>query len=274
MEISRSNVFEIINRSSLNPDKDYGQNFLLEPKICNDIVSYLDINKDDSVLEIGPGLGSLTHFLSSCSNSIDVIDIDERMTNFLKVIYQENSNVHIICSDIRKVDVSKYNKIIGNLPYNITSELIIYLLINAKNVKKIVLMSQLEAYERISATSGKDYGPLSILIHLLGDIKKLLVVKPGSFYPQPKCNSLVFSFTSLDGVDKNEVIEIYKLSKSLFLNRRKTILNNLTNLIKDKDRAKKILNDCQIMENKRPEEIIIQDYVKLYSIMKKLENNL
>lgn len=274
MEISRSNVFEIINRSSLNPDKDYGQNFLLEPKICHDIVSFLEINAQDIVLEIGPGLGSLTHFLSLYPNFIDVIDIDERMINFLKVIYQENNNVHIICNDIRKAEVSKYTKIIGNLPYNITSELIIYLLLNAQNVKKMVLMSQLEAYERISATSGKDYGPLSILIHLLGNIRKLLVVKPGSFYPQPKCNSLVFSFTSFDNVNKNEAIEIYKLCKTLFLNRRKTILNNLTNLLKNKDKAKEILNECQIKENKRPEEIIIEDYIKLYSLMKKLENNL
>ncbi len=274
MEISRSNVFEIINRSSLNPDKDYGQNFLLEPKICSDIVSNLDIKENDIILEIGPGLGSLTHFLSIYSNSIDVIDIDERMTNFLKVIYQENNNIHIICNDIRKVDVSNYTKIIGNLPYNITSELIVYLLINALNVKKMVLMSQLEAYERISATSGKDYGPLSILIHLLGDIKKLLVVKPGSFYPQPKCNSLVFAFTSFDNVDKKEVIDIYKFCKPLFINRRKTILNNLSNLLKDKEKAKLILKECDIKENKRPEEIVIQDYVKLYSLMKKIENNL
>jgi len=111
MEINRSNIFEIINKASLQPDKDYGQNFLVETDISNRIVNALNIDEKDSVVEVGPGLGSLTHFLSLSKAQITVVDIDLRMTNFLKVIYQD-SNIKIIENDIRKADVSNYTKVI------------------------------------------------------------------------------------------------------------------------------------------------------------------
>ena len=97
MEINRSNVLEIVEKSGLKPDKDYGQNYLLEPNICKNIIELLDIQKDEMVLEIGPGIGSLTHFLTQFYGAkIDLVDIDERMINFLKNIYKEkNLNLHI-----------------------------------------------------------------------------------------------------------------------------------------------------------------------------------
>ena len=114
MEINRSNINEIVTKASLRPDKDYGQNFLVEPSICESIVEALNLDKKDYVLEVGPGLGSLTHFVSLKNPKYDAVDIDPRMVNFLRVVYQENSNIQIIESDIRKHDVSKYNKVIGN----------------------------------------------------------------------------------------------------------------------------------------------------------------
>ena len=124
MEINRDNVFEIITKSGLKPDKDYGQNYLLDVSICERITNLLDVQDNDMVLEIGPGLGSLTHFLSKNAADITLVDIDQRMVDFLKIIYQQN-NINIVTCDIRKHDVSKYTKIIGNLPYNITTETII-----------------------------------------------------------------------------------------------------------------------------------------------------
>ena len=137
MEINRSNILDIVNNSNAHPDKDYGQNFLVEPEVCKKIVNALDTQKDESVLEIGPGLGSLTHFLNEQTKNLTVVDIDERMIAFLKLIYKD---VNIVQNDIRKHAVSIYDKIIGNLPYNITSETIVYLLLNAIKAKKIVLM--------------------------------------------------------------------------------------------------------------------------------------
>ncbi len=267
MEINRSNVLEIVEKSGLKPDKDYGQNYLLEPAICEKIVSLLDINKDDYVLEIGPGIGSLTHFIDFYDSKIDLVDIDQRMIDFLKIIYSKN-NIQIIRNDIRKHDVSVYSKIIGNLPYNITTETVIYLLENAKQCKKMVLMCQSEAFDRFNDVSGKNYGPASILVHLLGNIKKALVVKSGSFYPAPKCSSTVFVLERTNEFEYEKAISVYKLSKQLFLNRRKTIYNNLYSYLGDKEKASNLLEKLNIPLNKRPEELPPSVFVGLYDILK------
>lgn len=259
MEINRSNINELVNKCSVKPDKDYGQNFLVEPQIAEKIVNCLELEKEDKVLEIGPGLGSLTHFLfKKCQ--LDVCDIDYRMIDFLKIFYKEDIN--FILNDVRKIDVSGYTKIIGNLPYNITTELVTFLLLNS-SAKKMVLMCQSEAFNRFYDLSGENYGPVSILLHLLGTSKKVLTVKPGSFYPAPKCNSLVFIFDSNPTVDKETAINVYKMSKTIFLNRRKTILNNLSN-VAGKEKAVSILKELNIEENRRPETISPADYLQIY----------
>ena len=264
MEINRSNILDLVNRCNVKPDKDYGQNFLVEPLIAEKIVSSLDLVKDDYVLEIGPGLGSLTHYLFDKAK-LDVCDIDSRMIDFLKIFYKDEINY--ILNDVRKIDVSKYDKIIGNLPYNITTELVVFLLMNS-NAKKMVLMCQSEAFNRFFDLSGENYGPASILLHLLGESKKVLTVKPGSFYPAPKCNSLVFVFDYKPIVDKQTAIEVYKMSKTLFLNRRKTIFNNLKSYTNDIEKIHFVLNELKIEENRRPESISPQEYLRLYKRLK------
>ena len=269
MEINRNNVVEIIRKSGLEPDKDYGQNYLLEPNICEKIVSLLDIKDNEKVLEIGPGIGSLTHYIAQYKNSkIDLVDIDERMTNFLKIIYKED-NVNLILNDIRKHDVSKYDKIIGNLPYNITTETVSYLLEKARNAKKLVLMCQAEAYPRFSELTGKEYGPLSIFIHLLGNVSRKLTVKPGSFYPAPKCSSVVFEINVLNNQNHDHIFSIFNFSKSIFSNRRKTIHNNLSSYLDDKELSLKVLGEVGIPANKRPEELSPDTIAKLYDHLKK-----
>ena len=247
MEINRGNVIEIISKSGLKPDKDYGQNYLLEPELCSKIVDFLDAKNNEKVLEIGPGLGSLTHFLTSKkAEKIDLVDIDE-------------------LNDIRKHDVSQYDKILGNLPYNITTETVVYLLENAKNAKKMVLMCQAEAFPRFSETSGGEYGPASILVHLLGSSKRLLTVKPGSFYPAPKCSSIVFEISINEGVDYDHCISVYKFAKKLFLNRRKTIQNNLNNVTNNKEVTNILLEKVGISSIRRPEEILPKKFEELYN---------
>ncbi len=268
MEINRSNITEIIEKSGLKPDKDYGQNYLLEPSICQRIVDLLEIQPGEKILEIGPGIGSLTHFLSLHEDAyIDLVDIDDRMINFLKIIYKLEK-MSLILSDIRKHDVSKYEKIVGNLPYNITTETITYLLENAKSAKRMVLMCQAEAFPHFSDVSGKEYGPASILVHLLGSVSRKLTVKPGSFYPAPKCSSVVFQI-DLDGSkNREEIFSIFNFSKSIFSNRRKTINNNLSNYLGNKEMASNVLKSLDISENKRPEELSPEDFVRIYKQLK------
>ena len=262
MQINRSNIFEIVNKADLKPDKDYGQNFLVEPEICEKIVNFLNTEDNESIIEVGPGLGSLTHYLSLLNNPVTVVDIDLRMTNFLKVVY-EKTNIEIVENDIRKVDVSRYNKVIGNLPYNITTEAIQYFLLNASAAKRMVFMIQQETFAHFYDVSGKEYGPTSVLIHLLGNIEKLLTVKAGSFYPAPKCSSVVFAIDIDSNKNRTTAIKAFKLAKQLFLNRRKTILNNLTNLVNNKELALKTLNDLSISPLLRPEQLSPEKYLAI-----------
>ena len=266
MEINKSNVFELMNITGTRPCKDFGQNFLIDPLISEKIVSALEINEKNNLLEIGPGIGSLTHFINLKSSNLTVVDIDSRMIDFLKIPYQ-NTNIKFINQDIRKVDVSNYDKVISNLPYNITTETIVYLLKNSSSINKMVLMCQAENYAHFSDISGKEYGPVSILIHLIGSIKRVCSVKPGSFYPSPKCNSVVFQITRNNNYPQDVVKNVYELSRKIFLNRRKTILNNLSNVC-GKEKAIFILNKLSISQNTRPEEIAPERFVDIYFLVK------
>ena len=266
MEINRSNIFDIVNKCDLKPDKDYGQNFLVEPSICERIVKALELTKEDIVLEIGPGLGSLTHFLSLSEAKITIDDIDERMIAFLKIHYGNNPCINLVREDIRNLPVSEFDKIVGNLPYNITTETIVYLLKNAKKCRKMLLMCQSETYAHVSDVEGKEYGPLSVLVHLLGSVKKLFSVKAGCFYPVPKCDSTVFEIDISDEADFDRSFCIYLFAKQMFLNRRKTISNNLKNTFKGID-AEKVLSQIGILPTKRPEEISPSQFVSLYDIV-------
>lgn len=267
MEINRNTIQKIMSEYFVKPDKDYGQNFLVEPEICKRIVSLLDINKEDNILEIGPGIGSLTHFINFEECNYTVVDIDERMIFFLKDKYAK-SKINFVTNDIRKHDVSTYNKIIANLPYNITTEVIVYLLTNALKCKKMVLMCQSEAFPHFADLEGKEYGPSSVLVHLLGTIERKTTVKPGSFYPAPKCNSTVFTININEDYDREEIINVYKLTKQLFLNRRKTIYNNLANYLKNKEFTLSVLDKLSIEPNIRPEQILPQKYLQMYHIIK------
>ena len=262
MEINRSNIFEIVNKANLKPDKDYGQNFLVEPDICKRIVDALNIDENDDVIEVGPGLGSLTHYLSLEKAHISSVDIDRRMIDFLNIVYKD-SNVEIIENDIRKVDVSKYTKVIGNLPYNITTETIQYFLLNAASAKRMVFMIQSETFAHFNDVTGKEYGPTSVLIHLLGNIERLFTVKAGSFYPAPKCNSVVFAINIDARISRIAAINAFKVAKQLFINRRKTIMNNLVNYLKDKELCNKLCSDLNINPLARPEQLSPEIYLSI-----------
>lgn len=262
MIIDRSNLFEIIGKANLKSDKDYGQNFLVEPQICEKIINSLDINDTDNVIEVGPGLGSLTHFLSLTKADVSVVDIDKRMTSFLKIVYQD-SNIKIINEDIRKFDIKNANKIVANLPYNITTEVIQYFLQNAEKAERMVFMIQRETLAHFVDVEGKEYGPTSVLIHLLGNIRRLFTVKAGCFYPVPKCDSVVFEIDIDPSVNKTNAFNGFKISQSLFLNRRKTIQNNLLNLLKDRDRVSKLCTDLNISPSLRPEQLKPEIYLSI-----------
>lgn len=263
MEINEKNINGIVRKCGLNPNKSLGQNFLINNKVSHEIAELIESQSDASVLEIGPGLGSLTHHLSRYN--LDVVDIDKRMIDFLKIVYQNQSNFTFINDDILNADVENYDVIIGNLPYYITTDIITYLLLNAKKAQEMIFMIQKEAFPRFFKKANEDgYSPIGILIDLLGSVKKCMDVKSCNFYPNPHVDSLVFKIT-LDNKNKTKKnYEIYKFAKTMFLNKRKTILNNLGNYLKDKTKAETILNKAKIPLNARPENLTTTNYICLY----------
>lgn len=268
MEINESNINELVRKCGLNPNKSLGQNFLTNAKVSEQIAHEIDFESAKNVLEIGPGLGSVTHFLSSLN--LTAVDVDRRMIDFLKIQYEKNTNISLVLSDILRHDVSGYDKVVGNLPYYITTDIITYLLLNAKNANEMVFMIQREAFPRFAAKVNEyGYGPIAILLSLIGEVKKCFMVKASSFYPNPHVDSLVFK-VNID-LDKRtqENFKIYKLAKNLFLNKRKTILNNLSMYTHDKAKASEILTELGIEFTKRPENISVEQYVGIFKLLNK-----
>ena len=257
--------------ASINPSKDKGQNFLVDVEISKKIVNLLKNNADSRLIEVGPGLGSLTYHLENKVNILTVIDVDERIVNYLSS--EVNESTEIIFGDALKYDFSNYEYVISNIPYNITKDLIVHLLISARNAKQFVFMCQKENFAHFNDVSGSEYGPASVLIHLLGNIKKQFDVKPSSFVPAPKCQSTVFTIDRNNDYDFDLAAKTYKVASKLFLQRRKTILNNLSSLIK-KDDAIKILETLNIDVILRPEEISpVQFYELTKLLLEKGYNN-
>lgn len=274
MEINKKTILEIIQKSALHPNKGLGQNFLVDPAISSKIVNALEIKDGDKILEIGPGLGSLTHFLAATNNEIDVVEIDSKMVDFLNVIYEDAKNINVIHKDALKIDFKEYDKIVGNLPYYITTEIITKILLGAEKCKKMIFMIQKEAFPRFfNKVNEPSYSPVGILISLLGDIKKICNVGGNSFYPNPHIDSIVFEISINPNMKTKSSFEIYRLAKSLFSNRRKTILNNLSMVLQDKEKAASLLAQLNIKDNLRPENLSTQDYINLYLSINNYSNS-
>ena len=263
MEINRESIKEILKTTGVVANKNLGQNFLVDTEISKRITQLLNVDKTDRVLEIGPGLGSLTHFLSDYN--LDVVDIDKRMCDILKAIYCDKENINIINNDILKHDVGNYDKIVSNLPYYITSDIISYLLLNAKKCKQMVFMVQKEAALRFLDANDTSE-PLSILINMLGTIKKEFIVKPSSFTPMPHVDSLVFSIEINHYFD--DIKNIYRFVKTMYLQKRKTIYNNLSSYTRDKGKSEEILALLNLDKNLRPENLKKDDYLRMYELIK------
>ena len=213
-------------------------------------------------MEIGFGAGSLTYFLSQTQGLIEGIDIDEAMIAKVNDDFKGKENMNLHQGNAMKFDYSSYDKIVGNLPYYITSGILERVLLGATNCKKAVFMLQKEAVERIMAKPNtKDYGPLNVLLALSGASKRILSVPKSDFAPVPHVDSAVFEVLFKEG--REGLGRCYALANSLFLNRRKTVLNNLKNLLKDADLAKNTLELQGIPLTKRPEELSPEDYYKL-----------
>lgn len=262
--INRSSIKEIMALAGVNPTKNRGQNFLVDENTIQNIVKLCDFSAHGRVIEVGPGLGSLTYYLKDKSQNFNVIDIDERIICYLKDVL--NKDVNIIFEDALKYDFNNYEYVVSNIPYNITTELITHVLLSGDMLKECVFMCQKENYSHFYDTKGSEYGPTSVLIHLLGDIEKQFDVKPSAFVPSPKCISTVFTIKMTNIYPKEQVLNAYKLAVKMFNNRRKTILNNLSKEI-GREKAIYVLEKAEINQLARPEDISPLLFLKLSNII-------
>lgn len=269
----------IMRTNSIFAKKSFGQNFLIDDNILKNIVESADVTKEDTVIEIGPGLGNLTHYILEKNANVIAFEIDTDMIDILNDRF-DHSNLEIVNKDILKVDLREYIKdkkvkIIANLPYYITTPIIFKLLEYRENIYSITIMIQKEVAERIvSVPHSKDYGVLTINTNYMADVKKMFNVPNTSFIPAPKVTSSVVQIVpnrqkELElGIKDDEIFK--DLVKKSFSARRKKLSNSLQNSgLKNmtKQDIEDMINQVGLGENCRAEELTIQDYVKMSNII-------
>ena len=260
---------------SLKPKKSLGQNFLLDKNIINKIINAARISSDDVVLEIGPGTGNLTKFIiSNKPKKIYVIEKDEKLASELEKRYLDKIN--IIKNDILKISYEFYSGkkflILGNLPYNISTKILSDWCLNKNlNVSKMILMFQKEVAERILANANtKEYSRISILSKWKFDIKKIVDVKPNSFFPKPKVHSTVLEFIPKKKFYKiKNPRNLEKVTKIFFTQRRKMIKKAINTLFKNFEFDYKKFN---IKPSDRAQNIDIDIYLKIVNEYESLGN--
>jgi 16S rRNA (adenine1518-N6/adenine1519-N6)-dimethyltransferase len=265
--MNEEEYFKVISEYKLLAKHEVGQNFLIDQDTCKRIVSLLNLEAGDQVLEIGSGAGSLSFFLANENANAHLIDIDEGLVTKLKNDFVDKTSIQVEQANILKYDVTGFNKVLGNLPYYITSAIMERLALYSPKGSRLVLMVQKEVFARLNAKVSEDgYGPLPILLAYRGVLKRQFIVPRTCFTPMPHVDSLVFSIDILIDGDK-KAKDLYALCNSLFLHKRKTIFNNLQAYLSNKEMAQKVLIDCQIPLTKRPQDVTIGEYLKLLDVV-------
>lgn len=268
--LNRDEIKDFFNLQNSHAKKELGQNFLCNQKAIDQIVELCELKQDDNLLEVGPGLGALTNDLIGKTNKYTVVEYDAKFVDFLEKSYSDK-NINIVKSNILKFKDFSFNKIVSNLPYYITSDILLYVALNYTDLEFGIFMMQKEAYKRIIAKQGsEDYGVLNIVLSYVFDMKQKLSVSKTSYFPMPEVDSVVCKFTRKQ-IDNKKVKPLLTTCRACFLNRRKTLFNNLSSIIKDKNCTKSIISDLGYSEKCRAEELSLNDFLKLTDILLNLK---
>lgn len=277
---------QLLDQYGFKFKKSLGQNFLVDTNVIRNIIDVAGIDKTSGVIEIGPGMGSLTEQLAKHAKHVLAFEIDQRLIPILGETLSPYDNVTVINEDILKADVASAIEshlhdcdeifVVANLPYYITTPILMGLLEKHLNINSYVVMMQKEVGERLSAApSTKAYGSLSIAVQYYTDVKRIMVVPKGVFMPPPNVDSLVVKLTTLESprVDVEDETLFFKLTRGAFVQRRKTILNNYMSLIQDskehKARIVEWLEASGVAPSRRGESLDLNDYAQLSNNMKK-----
>lgn len=274
---SREYVIKRLTTLMINPKKKYSQNFLTDYQVVVDSVDSLSLKEDDVVIEIGPGLGALTQELVNRGNQVYAFEIDSDMYFHLKEVFANYSNFHLENIDFMKADLSLFEnqnvKFISNVPYNLTTPIIEKIVTSSLNVKTFEFMVQKEVYDRIKAKRGsKDYAPLNIFIEYVGKLSLVKKVTKDKFIPAPNVDSVVLKIDFINQrIEKEIEKEFFKITKACFFQRRKTLLNNLTNYFNDKEKAKKLLDKLGMSESLRGEQLELKDFILMSKLAQEIK---
>ena len=249
---------------NVSPKKFLGQHFLIDENISKKIVDAVNLKEFDKIVEIGPGKGALSKYLFDFSDKLILIEYDTESVDFIKSSYKKH-NPNIIKQDFLKYNLKEVlsqtskNLIIGNFPYNISSQIIFKILENYLLVGNLIGMFQKEVAERIiSKPNSKEYGIVSVRTQLLYDVKILFDVSPNVFFPKPRVNSSVISMTRKKNININFDLKLFdRLVKLSFQQRRKKLKNSLKKL----DIKENILEDS--IFGLRPEQLSVNEFIRL-----------
>jgi 16S rRNA (adenine1518-N6/adenine1519-N6)-dimethyltransferase len=271
MEYSPKKMQENIEKNNIKFKKQFGQNFICDENIINSIIDKSKIDKDTLVIEVGPGAGSLTNKLALKAKNVLCYEIDKDVKEILESNIADFNNVEIIYNDFLQCnvlsDIKKYSYkklyLVANLPYYITTPIIMKLIDDHINIDKIVVMVQKEVGDRLSAKVGtKDYNSLTIFINYYYNVKKLFVVSKNVFIPKPNVDSIVIALEKKNNRlnVKDEKI-FFKLIRDSFVQKRKTLRNNLKDY--DFDKIREILIKNNYTEDVRAEKLPIEIFAEI-----------
>lgn len=272
------NTIEILQKYHFNFQKKYGQNFLIDTGVLDRIITAAEITKEDCVLEIGPGIGTMTQYLAERAGEVVAVEIDQNLIPILKETLAAYDNVTVIQDDILKVDVRKIVeeknggkpiKVVANLPYYITTPIIMGLFEKHIPLKSITIMVQKEVAERMQVGSGtKDYGALSLAVQYYAKPEIVANVPPNCFIPRPNVGSAVIRLTRYEEppVKTGNEEKMFALIRASFNQRRKTLVNGLTNapgLGLTKEQVTEALEQMGLPATIRGEALTLEQFASL-----------
>ncbi|MBQ7582691.1 MAG: 16S rRNA (adenine(1518)-N(6)/adenine(1519)-N(6))-dimethyltransferase RsmA [Lachnospiraceae bacterium] len=276
--IQPQNTFEVLRKYHFSARKKFGQNFLIDAHVLDKIMDAAQITKDDCVIEIGPGIGTMTQGLCERAGKVLAIEIDGELIPILKDTLSSYNNVSVVHADVMKTDlqdlIDKENggkpvKIVANLPYYITTPIIMSLFESHIPILSITVMVQKEVADRMQVGPGsKDYGALSLAVQYYAKPEIVANVPPNCFVPRPKVGSAVIRLSAYEEppVNAKDAAHMFRLIRASFNQRRKTLVNGLYNspdLHYEKEQIAEVLRELGWSEDVRGETLTLEEYAML-----------
>ena len=279
-------TIEVLQKYDFVFQKKFGQNFLIDTHVLDKIVNAARITKEDFVLEIGPGIGTMTQYLASAAREVFAVEIDRALITILEDTLQDYENVTILNEDILKVDIRKLAeernggrpiKVVANLPYYITTPIIMGLFEGEVPIDSITVMVQKEVADRMQVGPGtKDYGALSLAVQYYAEPYIVANVPPNCFMPRPKVGSAVIRLTRHETppVDVKDTKLMFRIIRASFNQRRKTLANGLKNspeISFTKEEIQNAIAACRFPEGVRGEALSLEDFAALTNEFSKIK---